>query len=376
MYRSKNGGGLPGTGYSITINGESTVKWPAKCDHYLSYGLLASCITQQNSHRATRAKNDLAEACPHPNCRVIRTYDLRNGFSRDVYNNIEPHNICAGPGSTLLVCDWKTRKILHLMPQGRKFLCNHDLSVQFFPVQGMCYASSNNAVVFSKVDTREVFAISLATGEVIWKHSVYTNDPANHIPLTPEDVCCTGQGIICVANGTNVLILRSATGDLASVLDIKSVFQTDEREAATSARQTNGLSNATVEELMDDIQNFIQADEREAATLPLPTPVSSRYSFVSTPSSSPPSTQSSPMSSPPSPHYSSPPSSPSPSPSPVSSSSSSSQPLLPPPFQGIHKVMFYESAEGPNLAVRYNEGTIVRFKLSHLPEGRIVLAEN
>ena len=41
--------------------------------------------------------------------------------------------------------------------------------------------------------------------------------------------------------------------------------------------------------------------------------------------------------------------------------------------QGFHKVMCCESDKGPVLAVRHEEGTIITYKLTSIPDGRVVL---
>ena len=155
----------------------------------------------------------LVEGCPHPTCQVIRIYDLQTGHLNVVYEKLRPHKLCTGPENTVLVCDWKTNSILVLAPADGRFRCIRGLGVglQFLPVQGMCYSSQYDAVVFSKVHQKEVIAVKLETGEVLWQTTKFE----------PEDVCSTPNGWICVANRANVLVLNASNGTKIFNLSIR-----------------------------------------------------------------------------------------------------------------------------------------------------------
>ena len=145
VYRGKKAD-VTKSEYTITVTQSRNSELPiaefsASCDHYLPYGLLT----------LAPGKGLLAEGCPHSNCRVIRTYDIRDGNFRLMYENVEPHKICNGPRCGLLVCDWTVKSVLHLVLAGDKLLCTHQLKLDFLPVQGMCYSNHSNAVIFSKV---------------------------------------------------------------------------------------------------------------------------------------------------------------------------------------------------------------------------------
>ena len=213
--------------HTITVSGNNSqlqTEWKAGCDHYLPYGLLTAC-------RTTGASSDeefLAEGCPHPTCQVIRIYDLRMGDFQTVYDNVEPHKLCTGADNTVLVCNWKTNSILALVPADGLFRCIHKLGLGpcFLPVQGMCYSSHCDAVVFSKFDEKRVIAIKLETGELLWQVTEFA-DLVEWKELEPEDVCSTPNGLICVANRSNVLILNTCDGAIISFLDVANAMYMD-----------------------------------------------------------------------------------------------------------------------------------------------------
>ena len=320
VYRGKKT--PPGNAeYTITMIQNPTsglrtksAEWPASCDHYLSYGLLVVCRGS-----VTPDKVLLAEGCPHPNCRVIRTYDVQNRYCSVVYENVEPHKICNGSGRTLLVCDWVSKSVLHLVvPGGRKYLCTQQLKLDFLPVQGMCYSDHSNALVFSKVDDHTVFAINLANGEKLWQMNRY-DGAIDHIELRPEDVCSTPQGWICVANRTNLLFLRASNGDLVSV---QHLIETDKPNSRARLRDMLGLST--------DAELNAEWPNKHAASFRL-SPLDQIHD------------------------------------GPPQSNATSSQ--------GFHKVMYCDSDMGPVLAVRYEERTIItyRYNLTFIPDERIIL---
>ena len=224
------------------IDTESPVtEWPASCDHYLSYGQLAACRMAEAPGKVL-----LAEGCSHSNCRVVRIVNLENGQSSTVCKNVIPDKICTGPGNSLLVCDSVAERILHLAsaPEFRNFSCANILKVDFLPVQSMCYSNHSNAVVFSKLHSKKVFAINLTTGYKLWEVSQSVGS-IDSIELNPEDVCSTPQGWTCVANRTNLLFLRPSNGDLVSVQRLEDITPTDGPKPRKQPRRMLGQSSAT-----------------------------------------------------------------------------------------------------------------------------------
>ena len=221
------------SGYKVSvllINTESpTAEWPASCHHYLTQGQLAACRMAGEPGKVL-----LAEGCPHNHCRAIRIIDLDNGNSTTVCKNVIPHKICTGPGNSLLVCDSVAKRILHLAsaPEFRNFSCANVLKLDFLPIQGMCYSNHSNAVIFSKLHCKEVFAINLTTGDKLWQMSQFVGS-IDHIELNPEDVCSTPQGWICVANRTDLVFLRSSDGDLLSVQPLEDITETEDLDQIT-----------------------------------------------------------------------------------------------------------------------------------------------
>ena len=187
------------SGYTITVNGndpQSKTDWKTGCDHYLPYGLLTAC-------RTTGGSSDdelLVEGCPHRICQAVRIYDLQTGHFQTVYKDVKPHMMCTGAENTVLVCDWKTNSILVLAPADGQFQCIHSLGLHpgFLPVQGMCYSSQFHAVIFSRVQEKQIIAIKLETGEALWQITEFA-DLVDWIELETRrcvqyskwvDLCC------------------------------------------------------------------------------------------------------------------------------------------------------------------------------------------
>ena len=63
----------------------------------------------------------LAEGCPHPECEVIRVYNLKSGEISIAYENTQPRLMCAGPPDTMLVCEKKRNQLVHLQDNGGDF---------------------------------------------------------------------------------------------------------------------------------------------------------------------------------------------------------------------------------------------------------------
>ena len=273
-----------------------------------------------------------------------------------MYENVEPHKICTGPGRALLVCDWVSESVLQLVPAGHKYLCTHQLKLDFLPVQGMCYSDRRNMLVFSKVDEHKVFAISFATGEKLWQMN-QSDGTIDHIQFMPEDVCSTPQGLICIANKTNLMFLGPSDGDLVSVLQIENIIGRDiadsqarirgmlglPAEAELNMELTNAASSTTI--VPDSGTQLIPirqlTDGSPQPNVTVPMTIQETYA----PASGAQSYQMDPQ-----------------------------QPGMSIDFsQGFHKVMCCESDKGPVLAVRHEEGTIITYKLTSIPDGRVVL---
>ena len=348
VYRGKKADATKSE-YTITVtqsrNSESPIaEFPASCDHYLPYGLLTDC-------RATRGPAFfLTEGRPHPNCRVIRTYDIRDGNSRRMYENVEPHKICNGPRCGLLVCDWTVKSVLHLVLAGDKLLCTHQLKLDFLPIQGMCYSNHSNAVIFSKVGKNQVFAFNLVTGDKLWLMSQFVYS----ITLNPEDVCSTPQGWICVANRTNLLFLTPG-GHLVSVLHLENITERSKLDSQVRIRDMFFLSadselniewtnDMTVQPVSDTQVSLL--DQMDDGPQPNVTvSMVSQKSYVKLHPT----------------EYN----------LPLEEDRAQSDVIM--TSHGFHKVMCCESDKGPVLAVRHEEGTIITYKLTSIPDGRVVL---
>ena len=329
VYRGKKMGPVDSE-YTITMiqmtSGSLNTEWPASCNHHLPYGLLC---------QVPGGPNKVAEGCPHPNCRVIRTYDVQNRNCSVVYENVEPHKICTGPEEGLLVCDSSSESVLHIVPEGCKYLFRHQLKVDFLPVQGMCYCEHRDTLVFLKADDHMIFAINLETGQKMWEISHTIED----IELRPEDICNIGEIWICVANRTNLLFLVPCHGNLSAVGNMDKMFQRAKFDSRAQPQDTPGLS----------------ADaDRDAEWLKVPPltttlPVSGTKLNLFGEEWPRPNVK-------------------------VSMASQGSRTLvpgvqlyqmglaqsdIPMTSQGPHKVMYCGSDMGPVLAVRHNEGTII-----------------
>ena len=197
-----------------------SIEWPTACVHSLSYGLLTAC----RIGGVSQDEELLVEGCPHPTCQVIRIYDLQTGHFDVVYEDVKPHVMCTGAENTVLVCDWKTSSILVLVRADGQFLCIHKLQVHlhFLPVHAMCYSNQIDAVVFSKVQEKQVIAMKLETGQILWQITEFAQP--GQVQLEPKDVCCTPNGWICVANRANALILNPSNGAMVSFLHERNAF--------------------------------------------------------------------------------------------------------------------------------------------------------
>ena len=119
----------------------------------------------------------------------------------------------------LLVYDWKIKSILQLAFEDRKLHPVHQLKLEIIPLRGMSYCESNGTVILSNLCSKQIAAITLATGDVEWQHTEFA-DSDNWVELEPEGVCATLNGLVLVANGINLLVLNCSSEELVDTLGI------------------------------------------------------------------------------------------------------------------------------------------------------------
>ena len=171
------------------------------CDHLLPYDSLTVVGAQTGS-----IDEILAEGCPHPECEVIRVYDIKSGEASIAFEDIKPHAMCARPPGTLLVCDRKINK-LRLFECKIRTNCNEKFQEIFLPfsflinnVQDMCYSNHSQLLVLANSEKPLVTMLKITTGEIIRRITL----PINLDQLNPY-LCCGPLGTILLANGRRLL---------------------------------------------------------------------------------------------------------------------------------------------------------------------------
>ena len=207
--------------------GNLSHQWQPQCQHFLPYGSLAACTMQRNAEY-------LVEGCPSKKCQVIRVYDLENRRVSVAYVNVRPLHICKGPKNSLLVSSWKSKTLLQLAQWANEdpdltFHASHMVAMNHYAeeLNAMSYTSYCDVVITVTKETKQIIAVSLATGDTVWKHDVSIGD----VRLKPLDVCTTPDGWICVANDNRLVAMDSANGRILKVL--QSDITTTKRIAAS-----------------------------------------------------------------------------------------------------------------------------------------------
>ena len=173
-----------------------------ECDHFLPYDSLTVIGVQIDS-----TDQILVEGCPHPECEVIRVYDITSGEASIALDDTKPHAMCAGPPGTLLVCDRKINK-LRLLEYSTTASCDGNkfqeiplpFSVLIDNVQDMCYSYHSQILVLAQSDKPLVTLLNINTGEVVRRIGVPI-----HLDLLDPHLCCGPLGTILLANGKRLL---------------------------------------------------------------------------------------------------------------------------------------------------------------------------
>ena len=172
------------------------------CDHFLPYDSLTAVGAQIGS-----TDGMLAEGCPHPECEVIRIYDITSGEASVAFEDVKPQAMCPGPPGTLLVCDRKINK-LRLLECKFRTNCNENklqeipllFSVLINNVQDMCYSNHSQLLILAQSDKPLVTVFDITKGEVVRRIGV----PIAFDQLDPH-LCCGPFGTILMANGRRLL---------------------------------------------------------------------------------------------------------------------------------------------------------------------------
>ena len=130
--------------------------------------------------------------------------------------------LCNGPEGTVLAVNRFEWGIKLLGLKGAEYQFS-SLEVTNFDKDGLvatkavCYAPccdtiasvvqvNNGNSIFS-----DIWGISLTTGRLIWTFSKQRDVAVDH-DFRPRDICYTGQGLVCVANTDNVLLVDPIDG--------------------------------------------------------------------------------------------------------------------------------------------------------------------
>ena len=193
-------------------------KMHSASDHWLSLSCLATCWSQEDEDEY------LVEACPE--CRNIRIYDSEDLVEEFAFENVRHSCICSGPDGTIFV--WGHMKLLHLFLDGTRFRLLStwrclDQGGRKVPmaeeIASMCYTEACNIITLladcsHSYDRYDLIGVLWPEGVVIWEYCGSLNGES----LYPQDVACTPQSHVCIANTTNVLLLDPKNGSLISVL--------------------------------------------------------------------------------------------------------------------------------------------------------------
>ena len=185
------------------FNGQFADKKATGCQHQLPY----DSLTAIRMPCGVDFKEILAEGCPHPNCEVIRVYDVTTGEMSIPCANIGPHAMCAGLNGVLFICDRKTNKLrqLEYIQHGS---CNsgHFKELHFpfaepiHNVQDICYSYSSQLLFLAHSNRQHVTVLKPSTGEVVRRIGI----PIHLDQLDPH-ICSGPSGIILLANGNRLL---------------------------------------------------------------------------------------------------------------------------------------------------------------------------
>ena len=182
-----------------------------KCQHVLPYGSFTVIRAPYDSLTAVGVQNGstediLTEGCLHPECEVIRGYDITSGGAFIVFENVKPHAMCAGPTGNLLVCDRKTNKLIQLTYIIKDFLYDMfqqnplPFSILADSVKDMCYSPDNQLLALAHSKIQSITLLKMSTGEVIGQIEIPSD-----LGLFNRHLCSGPFGTIFVANGRNFL---------------------------------------------------------------------------------------------------------------------------------------------------------------------------
>ena len=158
-------------------------------------------------------KEYLLEGCR--DCKVICSYESPETSSsyKTLCKDIVPYVMCQGPNNTVLVLDEKNT-IKQLCFSGGRFNLVHKFSNELENVITMCYCEKNGIIVMIHTDKKSLTGVTLATEEVVWKHTeIQFGSPAKILSYF-TDVFTISDGSICIFNLDELFVLDSKDGTI------------------------------------------------------------------------------------------------------------------------------------------------------------------
>ena len=200
-------------------NGTLLETWEMACKHQL-FTCKVSLVACKFSGTT---EESLVYNCTK--CNVIYIYEKdANSFGIAIEDSTK-FTLCKGPGGTVLAADRLGWCVKQLVASGMNYQFSMLADLHFeqkcvfsrpTATKAICYAPCcDTLVAVVEFDSNEdIWGVSLSTGRLLWSFCKHDDD----LDFLPKDICYTGQGLVCVANSDNVLLVDPVDGALVGSL--------------------------------------------------------------------------------------------------------------------------------------------------------------
>ena len=133
-----------------------------------------------------------------------------------VAQHLQPLEICAGPGESILVIVWDGSILLQLdkiISNGKiKFELESKIETNVHDVVAMNYFSASDIVILVSKPSK-IQAALFRSEQVLWQYGASTR--IEGFPLEPSDMSvCLQRNLAAVANGRGILVVKPTDGTI------------------------------------------------------------------------------------------------------------------------------------------------------------------